>query len=614
MCQPSLSLFTCPKAFTGLAGRIQRNALANWKALGPQVEILLMGDDPGVAEAAQEYGCRHIPAVARNSYGTPLLNDIFRQGAEAAKASYLCYLNADILLPPTFLEAVRKTYGRWEAFLLAGRRWNVDLPEELDFSGEWGELLETIRQQRGVLFTPDAIDYFVFPKGRYADMPAFAIGRYAWDNWILRQSVAQGIPMVEATEFVPVLHQNHDYRHIVDAQDNGRVENPECHENIALLHKAFPGVWEGKRSLTAAGWRLTREGRLARNWTLERLRWQLCFARRGLLCQAKEAIRNNVDENTFDRILGFKRHIFPVCGTLSKINPADMAVFIISCNRLGYLEKLVSWLEEAGQKRIIIVDNASDWPPLLEYLEASPHRVERLDANLGQYAVWNCGRFNEILRREFYAVTDCDILPDEKCPPNAVAHFFSLLAKTPAVTKIGFSLRIDDLPDSFIGKNSVLKWESLFWRHRLWHAPLFEAPIDTTFAVYRPGIFPDQAAWWYAARTSPPYMARHLPWYEDSSAPDEESINYARSVKEGTTHWTASLYAEAFHSDEAYLAKHAETINSRRFQLKKRDAARNRLSQTMRRVLKRSSTYRRMVRIGEFIKKKSPKIFGHNDL
>jgi len=75
---PFLTLFTCPKAFTGLVGRIQRNALANWKALGPEAEILLMGDDPGVAEAAEEFGCRHVPDVARNRspynnfYGGPI--------------------------------------------------------------------------------------------------------------------------------------------------------------------------------------------------------------------------------------------------------------------------------------------------------------------------------------------------------------------------------------------------------------------------------------------------------------------------------------------------------------------------------------------------------------
>jgi len=304
---PFLSLFTCPKGFIGSAGRIQRNALANWRALGNGLEILLMGDDPGVAEAAKEFGCRHVPDIARNTYGTPLLNDIFRKGAEAARAAHLCYINADILLPPSFLEAVRAASGRWKSFLLAGRRWDANITEELDFSGDWPSRMETIRLQRGVLFTPGAIDYFVFPKGQYADMPAFAIGRYAWDNWILRRSVAEGFSIIDATEFVPAVHQNHDYAHIAAAvETDARVESPECRENIALLHRDFPRVWGGNSSLTAAGWRFSREG-MRRNWTRERLRWLAYFAPHGLRLSIREYLQKRLSDAYFTKLLAIKR-------------------------------------------------------------------------------------------------------------------------------------------------------------------------------------------------------------------------------------------------------------------------------------------------------------------
>jgi len=306
---PILSLFTCPKAFSGPTGRIQRNALANWRALGNSLEILLLGDDPGVVEAAEEFGYRHIPAIARNGYGTPLVNDIFRKGAEAALAAHVCYINADILLPPSLLEAVRTASGRWKAFLLAGRRWNAHITEELDFSGDWASRLEQIRLQRGVLFTPTGIDYFVFPKGQYADMPAFAIGRYAWDNWILRKSVAEGCPIVDATEFVPAVHQNHDYAHMVNAENNTRTENPECRENSDLLHRAFPRVWEGNSSLSAAGWRLTSED-IRRNWTRERLRWWMYFALNGLRINLRGRLQKQLGDEYFTKLLAVKRTLF----------------------------------------------------------------------------------------------------------------------------------------------------------------------------------------------------------------------------------------------------------------------------------------------------------------
>ena len=59
-----LTIFACPKGFVGRAGEIQRNAIRSWVRLGPDVEVILLGDDEGVAEAAQELGmCPILSAV-----------------------------------------------------------------------------------------------------------------------------------------------------------------------------------------------------------------------------------------------------------------------------------------------------------------------------------------------------------------------------------------------------------------------------------------------------------------------------------------------------------------------------------------------------------------------
>jgi hypothetical protein len=41
----------------------QRNALQSWFLLKPTPTVLLFGDDPGVKEAAAEYGAVHVPLV-----------------------------------------------------------------------------------------------------------------------------------------------------------------------------------------------------------------------------------------------------------------------------------------------------------------------------------------------------------------------------------------------------------------------------------------------------------------------------------------------------------------------------------------------------------------------
>ena len=68
-----LTIFTAPKPFTNPhIATIQRNAIRSWLAL-PEVEVVLIGEEAGMAEVAVELGVRHIPDVKRNASGTPLM-------------------------------------------------------------------------------------------------------------------------------------------------------------------------------------------------------------------------------------------------------------------------------------------------------------------------------------------------------------------------------------------------------------------------------------------------------------------------------------------------------------------------------------------------------------
>lgn len=228
-----LTLFSTPKPWTGHIGVIQRNAVASWTRLNPAPEIILLGRDEGTAEAARELGVRHLPDVETNEHGTPLVSDLFVRAERAARHDLLCYVNADIILLPGLLEAVAAVAGRMRAFLLSGRRWNLDVTEPLAFAAGWeGELREGLTTA-GTLFIPDAIDYFVFRRGLYPSMPPFAVGRTIWDNWLLFEARRRGAAVVDATEVVTVVHQNHDYAHH-EGGKSGVWNGPEAGRNVAL--------------------------------------------------------------------------------------------------------------------------------------------------------------------------------------------------------------------------------------------------------------------------------------------------------------------------------------------------------------------------------------------
>ena len=84
-----LTFFTTAKPFVGHIDIIQRNAIRSWQTLHPDVEIILMGDDAGAAEACAEMGLRHVPAVRRNKYGTKYLADIYEQAQTDRKSTRL---------------------------------------------------------------------------------------------------------------------------------------------------------------------------------------------------------------------------------------------------------------------------------------------------------------------------------------------------------------------------------------------------------------------------------------------------------------------------------------------------------------------------------------------
>jgi hypothetical protein len=234
-----LTIFSCPKPFRGHIKTIQTNAIKSWTLLEPKPEVILIGDDEGTADICCELGIRHIPEVGRNEYGTPLLNSLFEIVQSAAKYDLFCYVNADIILLRDFIQAVRQTVEHFggNAFLISGRRWNLDVNTDIDFSRpDWDLRLRSDVLSKGALDRHGAMDYFVFPRGLYSNMPALILGRCSWDNWMLHRALSQRLPLVDASEKVIIVHQRHDYAHTPFNKKslNSVISGPEVRINKSL--------------------------------------------------------------------------------------------------------------------------------------------------------------------------------------------------------------------------------------------------------------------------------------------------------------------------------------------------------------------------------------------
>jgi hypothetical protein len=209
-----LTIFTAPKSFTNPhIAVIQRNAIQSWKCL-PDVEVILIGDESGIPEAARELGVTNAAEVNRDEKGIPQVNSVMEIGHKFTDSPILCYANADMILMSDLLNAARQVSQKVQNFLLVGQRWDLDQNDLLDFSGDWESRLRLDVAERGRFYSPWGIDYFVFPRHLYTNVPNFTIGRPAWDNWMVYHARTTFGMAIDASRDVLVIHQNHDYSHL----------------------------------------------------------------------------------------------------------------------------------------------------------------------------------------------------------------------------------------------------------------------------------------------------------------------------------------------------------------------------------------------------------------
>lgn len=231
-----ITIFSCPKPFRGHINTIQRNALRSWMRLS--AHVVLLGNEEGVAEAAEEFGAIHIPSVRRSEWGTPLVSDIFAQAERLAEGETMFFTNADMIYTQSAMDGLRHVASRLDRFLVLGQRWDLDVDRELDFE-DGGKELDQLVRAHGQKHSPSGMDYWGFPKHLWGPLPDFIIGRAAWDGAMLSRTLHAKIPVVDATNYILAVHQNHDYSHV--SGDWQEVwEGPEAQRNKEL---AEPLPW-----------------------------------------------------------------------------------------------------------------------------------------------------------------------------------------------------------------------------------------------------------------------------------------------------------------------------------------------------------------------------------
>lgn len=234
-----IAIFALPKSFEDPhIDCIQRNAIESWKAISDCVEVILIGDEIGLAEAADELQVRHVVEVDRNQFGTPLISHAFHIAKQTTDANVLVYCNADVILFREFFNAIECLVPtlQSEGFLAIGRRTNLDVTDRIHFS----DPLAVAQLKRralvdGVKSSIVCKEFFAYWRDSLSDVPDFAVGRGNWDNWMVANAKRRGVPVVDVSDSVLAIHQNHDYHHLDLKQSSIEGEQADRCREIGVI-------------------------------------------------------------------------------------------------------------------------------------------------------------------------------------------------------------------------------------------------------------------------------------------------------------------------------------------------------------------------------------------
>ncbi len=246
-----LTIFTTPKPFAGITAVHQGNAIGSWLQM-PGGEVMVMGSDGDIKFelGALEIGASYCLDIESHDSSLPYINALFGAAERLAKCDLLVYANADLILLPDILDAMKRASERFPRFLLVGQRWDVSLDDPLEFTGLWQRKLYNRITSGGVLHSVSGKDWFGWARPLGLEIPPFVVGRPGWDNKVLDMALQEGIPVIDATQCVTAIHPNHGY------PDNW------LYDEASEYNRALCDVPTNRGRISEATWKMTAKGEI----------------------------------------------------------------------------------------------------------------------------------------------------------------------------------------------------------------------------------------------------------------------------------------------------------------------------------------------------------------
>lgn len=210
-------------------------------------------------------------------------------------------------------------------------------------------------------------------------------------------------------------------------------------------------------------------------------------------------------------------------------------------NQLTYLRNILNWWEWYHPTYpIIVMNNGSTYPPLLnyfEYMKSLHHNVVYVDYPENDF-IPNLSKTIENYingKYQYYCISDADIMPHPSIPPNFLDIWKMYIEK--GYHRVGFNLIVDQLP-KWLNEREAIIWnekELLNGKEAEEYNGYigYKAPVDTTFALYTTNNSGWNAPmngkdWGNCLRI---FEAFHLPWHQHNEIVNPEMDYYYKTAK-----------------------------------------------------------------------------------
>lgn len=213
---------------------INNRTLFNWQSL-PNINLIVFTNSTEVKYYSERAGFKTLPIIESAS-GAPVLPTMFLTVMRKFSSEFYAYANGDILFTRSLIDTLEHIQcnldpnDRKNGILVVGRR--VNLPARLvtdEVAMSWDQL--DFISKSGSLFQADAEDYFITDKSYpWQTFLPVAIGRRAYDNWVVAFSRFHNITVIDASESIQCLHQTLDSRGNFEGLEKGSY-------NIELIEK-----------------------------------------------------------------------------------------------------------------------------------------------------------------------------------------------------------------------------------------------------------------------------------------------------------------------------------------------------------------------------------------